>query len=90
MSIQGRTVVVAGGGIAGMATALLLTKAGALVTVIELVAAPEAVGAGLLLQPNGLAALCALGLGGELERGVAISTKCCSRRRAPARPGAVR
>lgn len=69
MSIQGGTVVVAGGGIAGMAAALLLAKAGALVTAVERVAAPEAVGAGLVLQPNGLAVLRALGLGGELERG---------------------
>jgi 2-polyprenyl-6-methoxyphenol hydroxylase-like FAD-dependent oxidoreductase len=69
MSIQGGTVVVAGGGIAGMAAALLLAKAGALVTVVERVAASEAVGAGLVLQPNGLAVLRALGLGGELERG---------------------
>ena len=36
---------------------------------VERVAAPEAVGAGLLLQPNGLAVLRALGVGGELERG---------------------
>jgi 2-polyprenyl-6-methoxyphenol hydroxylase-like FAD-dependent oxidoreductase len=71
MSIRGRTVVVAGGGIAGMAAALLLAKQGALVTVVERVAAPEAVGAGLVLQPNGLAVLRALGLGGELERGAA-------------------
>ncbi len=69
MSLRGRTVVVAGGGIAGMAAALLLAKTGALVTVVERVAAPEAVGAGLVLQPNGLAVLRALGLGGELERG---------------------
>src|SRR6266545_5820548 len=69
MTIQGRMVVVAGGGIAGMATALLLAKQGALVTVVERVAAPEAVGAGLVLQPNGLAVLRALGLGEELERG---------------------
>jgi len=69
MTIQGRTVVVAGGGIAGMAAALLLTRQGALVTVVERVAAPEPVGAGLVLQPNGLAVLRALGLGEELERG---------------------
>jgi 2-polyprenyl-6-methoxyphenol hydroxylase-like FAD-dependent oxidoreductase len=69
MSIRGRNVMVAGGGIAGMGAALLLAKAGALVTVVERVPAPEAVGAGLVLQPNGLAVLRALGLGEELERG---------------------
>ena len=42
MSIRGRTVVVAGGGIAGMATALLLARAEASVTVLERVATPEA------------------------------------------------
>ncbi|HZD69173.1 MAG TPA: NAD(P)/FAD-dependent oxidoreductase [Actinomycetes bacterium] len=69
MSMRGRTVAVAGGGIAGMAAALLLARAGASVTLVERVAAPEAVGAGLLLQPNGLAVLGGLGLGEELERG---------------------
>jgi 2-polyprenyl-6-methoxyphenol hydroxylase-like FAD-dependent oxidoreductase len=69
MTIEGRAVVVAGGGIAGMAAALLLAKHGGLVTVVERVGAPEAVGAGLVLQPNGLAVLRALGLGEELERG---------------------
>jgi 2-polyprenyl-6-methoxyphenol hydroxylase-like FAD-dependent oxidoreductase len=68
VSTQGRTVVVAGGGIAGMATALLLARAGASVELLERVATPEAVGAGLVLQPNGLAVLHGLGLSGELER----------------------
>jgi 2-polyprenyl-6-methoxyphenol hydroxylase-like FAD-dependent oxidoreductase len=68
MAMSGR-IVVAGGGIAGMATALLLAEQGGTVTVIERVAAPEAVGAGLVLQPNGLAVLGGLGLGEELERG---------------------
>jgi salicylate hydroxylase len=50
MTINGRTVVVAGGGIAGMAAALLLAAQGGLVTVVERVAAPGAVGAGLVLE----------------------------------------
>jgi 2-polyprenyl-6-methoxyphenol hydroxylase-like FAD-dependent oxidoreductase len=69
VSLHERVIVVAGGGIAGMATALLLGRAGASVTMVERVAAPEAVGAGLVLQPNGLAVLRALDLGAELERG---------------------
>jgi 2-polyprenyl-6-methoxyphenol hydroxylase-like FAD-dependent oxidoreductase len=66
--LQGRHVVVAGSGIGGMTAALLLGSAGASVRLLERVAAPAAVGAGLLLQPNGLAVLYALGLGGELQR----------------------
>jgi 2-polyprenyl-6-methoxyphenol hydroxylase-like FAD-dependent oxidoreductase len=66
--LQGRHVLVAGAGIGGMTAALLLGSAGASVTLLERVAEPAAVGAGLLLQPNGLAVLYALGLGAELQR----------------------
>jgi 2-polyprenyl-6-methoxyphenol hydroxylase-like FAD-dependent oxidoreductase len=54
-------VVVAGGGIAGLAAGVALTKAGVRATIIE--RAPEllAVGSGLVLAPNGVAALDALG-----------------------------
>ena len=66
--MQGCKIVVAGGGIAGMTAALLLASAGASVRLLEQVAAPAAVGAGILLQPNGLAVLDALGLGEALRR----------------------
>jgi 2-polyprenyl-6-methoxyphenol hydroxylase-like FAD-dependent oxidoreductase len=66
--LQGCNVVIAGGGIGGMTAALLLGSAGASVTLLERVAEPAAVGAGILLQPNGLAVLYALGLGEELQR----------------------
>jgi 2-polyprenyl-6-methoxyphenol hydroxylase-like FAD-dependent oxidoreductase len=66
--VQGCKIVVAGGGIAGMTAALLLASAGASVRLLEQVAAPAAVGAGILLQPNGLAVLDALGLGEALRR----------------------
>jgi salicylate hydroxylase len=56
-----------------MAAALLLAAQGGLVTVVERVAAPGAFGAGLVLQPNGLAVLRALGLGEELQRGHRLS-----------------
>jgi 2-polyprenyl-6-methoxyphenol hydroxylase-like FAD-dependent oxidoreductase len=59
---QARTAVVIGGGIGGTAAALLLARAGLGVTLFERVAEPAAVGGGLLLQPNGLAVLYALGL----------------------------
>jgi 2-polyprenyl-6-methoxyphenol hydroxylase-like FAD-dependent oxidoreductase len=55
-------VVVAGAGIGGAAAALLLARYGARVTLLERVAEPRAVGAGILLQPNGLAVLYGLGL----------------------------
>src|SRR5580765_7042651 len=56
------SVIVAGAGIGGAATALLLARRGARVTLLERVAEPRAVGAGILLQPNGLAVLYGLGL----------------------------
>jgi 2-polyprenyl-6-methoxyphenol hydroxylase-like FAD-dependent oxidoreductase len=55
-------VVVAGAGIGGAATALLLARSGARVTLCERVGEPRAVGAGILLQPNGIAVLTGLGL----------------------------
>jgi 2-polyprenyl-6-methoxyphenol hydroxylase-like FAD-dependent oxidoreductase len=66
VGLGGRQVVVAGGAVGGMAAALLLARAGASVTVLERVAEPAAVGAGLVLQPNGLAVLAGLGLDGQL------------------------
>jgi 2-polyprenyl-6-methoxyphenol hydroxylase-like FAD-dependent oxidoreductase len=66
--MQGCNVVIAGGGIGGMTAALLLGSAGASVTLLEQVAEPAAVGAGILLQPNGLAVLYALGLAEQLQR----------------------
>ena len=68
MGLEGRQVVVAGGAVGGMAAALLLARAGASVTVLERVAEPAAVGAGLVLQPNGLAVLAGLGLDGQLDQ----------------------
>jgi 2-polyprenyl-6-methoxyphenol hydroxylase-like FAD-dependent oxidoreductase len=68
VALQGCNVVIAGGGIGGMTAALLLGSAGASVRLLERVAEPAAVGAGILLQPNGLAVLYALGLGEALQR----------------------
>lgn len=55
-----RHVVVAGGGIAGLAAGVALTKAGIRVTVLERARGLVAVGSGLVLAPNGVAALDAL------------------------------
>jgi len=74
MSLDGCHVVVAGAGIGGIATALLSARAGARVTVLETADEPRAVGAGLLLQPNGLAVLFGLDLDERLlHRGVRVS-----------------
>ena len=72
MQMQNLNVVVAGGATGGAATALLLARAGARVVVLERVAHPRAVGAGIGLAANGLAVLESLGLG------PAIAAAACS------------
>jgi len=62
-----RTAVVVGGGIGGLAAALGLLRTGWTVTVLERVAAVRPVGAGLVLQANGLRCLDALGVGGRVR-----------------------
>jgi 2-polyprenyl-6-methoxyphenol hydroxylase-like FAD-dependent oxidoreductase len=62
---NGRATVV-GAGIGGLTTALLLARLGMAVTLLERVARPAEVGAGLLLQPNGRAVLAGLGLAEEV------------------------
>ncbi|QRP49276.1 NAD(P)/FAD-dependent oxidoreductase [Amycolatopsis sp. FDAARGOS 1241] len=68
MGIAHLDAVVVGAGIGGLATALLLARAGASVTVLERDADPGGRGSGILVQPNGLAVLAGLGLTGPLER----------------------
>jgi 2-polyprenyl-6-methoxyphenol hydroxylase-like FAD-dependent oxidoreductase len=53
---------IVGCGTAGQASAVLLARSGHAVTVLERVASPGPVGAGLLLQPTGLSVLARLGL----------------------------
>lgn len=62
MKLDDLEVVVAGAAIGGAAVALLLAEAGANVLLVERVAEPKAVGAAILLQPNGLGVLYGLGL----------------------------
>lgn len=61
MRIDGLQVIVAGGGIAGLAAATALAQAGARVRLHERAEAIAEVGAGIQITPNGTAVLAALG-----------------------------
>jgi 3-hydroxybenzoate 6-monooxygenase len=61
-------VLVAGGGIGGLAAALALARRGLAVTVLEQAATLGEIGAGIQLGPNAFAALDALGVGGPARR----------------------
>lgn len=71
-------VGVVGAGTAGSATAAFLGRAGHAVELFEAVAAPRAVGAGITLQPTGLAVLEALGLAARVAaKGAPIDRLVC-------------
>jgi len=61
-------IAIAGCGIGGLAAALLCRRDGHRVTVYERFAVPRPVGAGLILQPPGLAVLHELGLGEQVRQ----------------------
>lgn len=65
-SASSKNVLIAGGGIAGLATALAFQQRGWGVQVIEQAPALREVGAGIQLSPNGMKVLRALGLEGEI------------------------
>ena len=60
-----------GAGTAGLAAAALLARAGDVVEVLERAPSPGPVGAGLLLQPTGMAVLARLGVLDEVVAGAA-------------------
>ncbi len=66
-------VIVAGGGIGGIATALALVRRGLSVKVLEQAPQLGEIGAGIQLGPNGFAAFDALGIG-EVARSRAVFT----------------
>lgn len=55
-------IAIVGAGTSGLASALFLTRDGHTVTIFEQFDTPKPVGAGLMLQPTGLACLAVLGL----------------------------
>jgi 2-polyprenyl-6-methoxyphenol hydroxylase-like FAD-dependent oxidoreductase len=61
MVLSGLNVIVCGGATGGCAAALMLARAGADVTLLERVAEPRAIGAGIAIAENGLAVLESLG-----------------------------
>ena len=66
-------IAVVGAGFAGLASAALLARAGHAVTVFEKFATPQSIGAGILIQPSGLAAMRALGIADDIiARGGAV------------------
>lgn len=69
--MRGLDVGVAGCGIGGLATALLLARGGHRVCLYERFDAPRPVGSGLMIQPTGLAVLDRLGLAGALVEAAA-------------------
>ncbi len=72
---------VVGAGTAGAAAATLLARAGHAVDILECVATPKPIGAGITLQPTGQAALARLGLLDAVEaRGARIDRLVCVRR----------
>lgn len=73
--MEQRSIAIAGCGVCGLATALLLARAGERVVLFERFDAPRPIGSGLMIQPTGLAVLAQLGLvdrvyreGAQIER----------------------
>lgn len=71
----GRTAIVIGGGIGGLAAAIALGRCGWHVEVLERAPAFGEIGAGLSLWPNGVRALDALGVGEQLRERALTETE---------------
>jgi salicylate hydroxylase len=64
--MNGRSIAIAGCGPCGLASALLLTRAGNRIVVFERFAEPQPIGSGLMIQHTGLAVLRQLGLAEQI------------------------
>jgi 2-polyprenyl-6-methoxyphenol hydroxylase-like FAD-dependent oxidoreductase len=73
MVLSGLNVVVCGAATGGCSAALFLARGGANVTLVERVAQPRAIGAGIAIAENGIAVLEALGLGGIVSAGKPVT-----------------
>lgn len=60
-------IAIAGCGVAGLACAALMARAGARVVVFDRLEKPQPLGSGLILQPVGLAVLDAIGVGARIR-----------------------
>lgn len=74
-------IAIAGCGISGLASAILLGRAGHRITIYDRFAAPRPVGSGLMLQPTGLAVLAHMGLRDAVEARGARIARILGRRR---------
>ena len=68
----GLKIAVCGAGIGGLASAILLKRAGHQVTIVEQFDTPQPLGSGLMLQATGLAVLREIGLEGQI---IALGSK---------------
>jgi 2-polyprenyl-6-methoxyphenol hydroxylase-like FAD-dependent oxidoreductase len=65
--MPGRSIAIAGCGIAGLAAAALLAREGERITVFDRMEAPAPIGSGLILQPVGLAVLDEIGMAARIR-----------------------
>jgi 2-polyprenyl-6-methoxyphenol hydroxylase-like FAD-dependent oxidoreductase len=65
--MAGRSIAIAGGGIAGLACAALMARSGERVVVFDRMSAPAPIGSGLILQPVGLAVLDEIGVSDRMR-----------------------
>lgn len=75
MTLTGKTLVVVGGGIGGLAAAIALRDRGAKVTLLEQAGALREVGAGIQISPNGARVLRALGVAPDALRAQAVTLR---------------